>query len=209
MRSVEVATEDLTARARIRNCALELFGLQGPAAVTVRAIAAAAGVSPALVLHHFGSKQGVRDAVDSQVQRLLGDALTGLADDPQQLTEGAAARSIGEVLLELAPAGSPIPGYLRWSLLTGDEAGRRLFRGFFEHSAQVTDRLTGAGVMQPSADPEVRTAFLLANDLALLLLRDQLTDVLGVDPLSPEGSQRWIADVLAAYTHGVFTSEVS
>lgn len=201
--------EDLTARARIRNRALELFARDGPAAVTVRSIGEAAGVSPALVLHHFGSKQGLRDAVDAHVQRVLDDALTGLADDPRQLVNGQAARSIGDVLLELVPAGSPIPGYLRWSLMDGDAAGRRLFRGFFDHAARVAEQLTGAGIMAPSADPAVRSAFLLANDLALLLLRDQLADVLGVDPLSPEGSRRWIADVLAAYTHGVFTSEVS
>jgi TetR/AcrR family transcriptional regulator, regulator of cefoperazone and chloramphenicol sensitivity len=201
--------EDVTARTRIRIRALELFAQDGPEAVTVRAIARAAGVSPALVLHHFGSKQGLRAAVDAHVQQVLDDALDGLTDDPGLLADGQAARSIGEVLLELVPSGSPIPGYLRWSLLGGDSAGRRLFRDFFEHSSLVTERLTAAGLMQPSADPAVRSAFLLANDLVLLLLRDRLADVLGVDPLSAAGSRRWIAEVLAAYTHGVFTSEVS
>src|SRR3954464_12699485 len=55
---------DLTGKANIRNAALRLFAERGHDAVTVREIAAAAGVSPALVVHHFGSKDGLRAAVD-------------------------------------------------------------------------------------------------------------------------------------------------
>src|SRR5512146_1869041 len=56
---------DLTARATIRNAALRLFADRGADAVTVREIATQAGVSPALVLHHFGSKDGLRAEVDA------------------------------------------------------------------------------------------------------------------------------------------------
>ncbi|MEP7368844.1 MAG: helix-turn-helix domain-containing protein, partial [Dermatophilaceae bacterium] len=56
---------DLTARANIRNAALRLFADRGQDSVTVREIAAAAGVSPSLVVHHFGSKDGLRAAVDA------------------------------------------------------------------------------------------------------------------------------------------------
>jgi AcrR family transcriptional regulator len=65
---------DLTARARIRHQALRLFADHGPDAVTVRQIATAAGVSPALLLHHYGSKQGLRRAVDEHVTGVF-DAL--------------------------------------------------------------------------------------------------------------------------------------
>ena len=59
--------DDRTARAVIRDEALRLFAGRGPDAVTVRQIAAAAGVSPGLVIHHFGSKDGLREAVDQYV----------------------------------------------------------------------------------------------------------------------------------------------
>jgi len=55
MRSVD----DLTAAARIRDAAIERFGEQG-FSVGLRPIAEAAGVSAALVIHHFGSKDGLR-----------------------------------------------------------------------------------------------------------------------------------------------------
>ena len=47
----------------------------------------------------------------------------------------------------------------------------------------------------------------LVNDLAVILLRDHLAEVLGVDPLSPDGMSRWATDVVAAYTLGVFRTE--
>ncbi len=50
----------------------------------------------------------------------------------------------------------------------------------------MLDRLTAAGVVRPAADPSVRAAFLMINDLAALLLRDHVTAVLGVEPLTPE-----------------------
>lgn len=61
------SASDLTARARIRDAALARFGTDGIAATSVRAVAADAGVSPALVVHHFGSKEGLRQACDDYV----------------------------------------------------------------------------------------------------------------------------------------------
>ena len=56
--------EDLTARARIRDAAIELFAERGIGSATIRDIAQAAGVSSGLVRHHFGSKDGLRRACD-------------------------------------------------------------------------------------------------------------------------------------------------
>src|SRR5262245_36395368 len=61
------AFEDLTARARIRDAAIRLFADRGTAGTTVRDIAQAAGVSPGLLRHHFGSKEALREACDHYV----------------------------------------------------------------------------------------------------------------------------------------------
>ena len=80
---------DMTAVARIRDAAIELFGSRG-FDVGVRAIAEAAGVSPGLVIHHFGSKDGLRKACDDYIaedERLtpvlvpLGDGILVAARD--------------------------------------------------------------------------------------------------------------------------------
>lgn len=200
---------DLTARAVIRDEALRLFAEHGPDAVTVRQIATAAGVSPALVLHHFGSKQGLRDAVDTHVAGTF-DALFEAVetDDPQALQRllAAGGGSLAEMLVAGLPPDSPVPAYLRRVLLAGDEAGMRLFRRWYTASRRMADVMVAAGAMRPGDDPPMRTALLMVNDLAVLLLRDQLADVLGADPLSAQGMARWFAEALAVYRDGVFTA---
>jgi AcrR family transcriptional regulator len=59
---------DLTARARLRNAAIEVFAAQGFSA-GVRDIAAHAGVSAGLITHHFGSKENLRHECDLEVVR--------------------------------------------------------------------------------------------------------------------------------------------
>jgi AcrR family transcriptional regulator len=197
---------DRTARAVIRDEALRLFAARGPDAVTVRQIAAAAGVSPGLVVHHFGSKDGLREAVDQHVVasfeamlvEMTGEGAPGFYDP-------AATGSLAEAIAAYLPPESPAPAYLRRMLLDGGEAGRRLFRRIFELSKTALAAMASAGLASPGADPAVRAAFLMANDLAVLLLREHLTDVLGTDPLSREGLARWAREVLAIYAAGLIT----
>ena len=47
---------------------------------------------------------------------------------------------------------------------------------------------------------------MLAADLVLLMLRDPIAEVIGVDPLSPEGMSRWVSEVTRVYRDGVFTA---
>lgn len=202
------ADRDLTARAVIRHRALELFADRGPETVTVRDIATAAGVSPALVLHHYGSKAGLVSAVNEEVAGVFDGALAAMAERPEELAQGpVAARGVAELLLASLPEGSPVPSYLRRLLLSGDPVGQDLFKRWYAASLELLTGLDEAGVLRPTDDPAVRAAFLLVNDLALLLLRDHLTDAVGVDPLTPAGMQRWATDVLDAYSQGVFISE--
>lgn len=196
--------EDRTARAIIRDEALRLFAASGPDVVTLRQIAAAAGVSPALVVHHFGTKEGLRQVVDEYVLDRFDAMLSGLAGpDAPDLYDPAQMGSLTELMLTHLPPGSPVPAYLRRLLLSDADAGRTLFRRLFQASQGLLAALARQGMAAPGADPPVRAALLMANDLAVLLLRDQLTEVLGVDPLSAEGIERWAGEVLAIYGGGL------
>jgi hypothetical protein len=79
-----------------------------------------------------------------------------------------------------------------------------LFRKWHDASVAMLDALQSAGVLTGSADPPMRAAFVMVNDLAVLLLRDQLTAALGVDPLGPDGLRRWLAEAMAVYRDGLF-----
>jgi AcrR family transcriptional regulator len=192
---------DRTARAVIRDEALRLFAERGPDAVTVRQIAAAAGVSPGLVSHHFGSKDGLREAVDAHVLAMFGAMLGELT--AADLHDPGAAGSLAEAVARHLPPDSPVPGYLRRLLLDGGDRGRELFRRLYDGSRVALDAMSGAGLAAPGADPAVRAAILLSNDLAVLLLREQLAGVLGADPLSAAGMARWGRELLAIYATGL------
>ena len=195
---------DLTGKANIRNAALRLFAERGHDAVTVREIAAAAGVSAALVVHHFGSKDGLRAAVDEYASRAF-DALFAIdGPDLAQVVTSGNTTSMAEIFARAFPHGSPLPAYLRRLLLINDPTGAALFGRWYALTRTLLDSMTEAGVVRPAEDPAVRAAFLLVNDLALILLRNHVAAAIGVDPLTPEGVARWAEEVTAVYTTGAF-----
>jgi len=61
--SPRAGDQDLTAKARIRNAALDLYASQGEDRTSMRAIAAAAGVTVGLLVHHYGTKDNIRDVL--------------------------------------------------------------------------------------------------------------------------------------------------
>ena len=71
-------------------------------------------------------------------------------------------------------------------------------------AASLSD-LESAGALRPTADAAARAAFLLINDLAVVLLQDQVARVLGVDPLSRGGPAPVGDTVMEIYRHGAFT----
>ncbi|HET7268184.1 MAG TPA: helix-turn-helix domain-containing protein, partial [Oleiagrimonas sp.] len=117
--------DDRTSRAIIRDETLRLFAAHGADAVTVRQIAAAAHVSPALVVRHYGSKDGLREAVDTHVLQTLADMLI---DITQRHGTPGVATSLADALLQSLPPDSPIPRYLARLFVEGGEAARTMFR---------------------------------------------------------------------------------
>ncbi|MEN4396717.1 TetR/AcrR family transcriptional regulator [Mycolicibacterium senegalense] len=113
--------EDLTAKARVRNAALDLYSKYGQERISLRAIASEAGVTLGLVQHHYKTKAGLRDAVDQLVVDYFAAALSEVpdTDNPAQL---AAARD--EAVRRMLEANPPVVNYVRRALL--DPAGENL-----------------------------------------------------------------------------------
>jgi AcrR family transcriptional regulator len=185
---------------------LRLFADRGADAVTVREIATQAGVSAALVLHHFGSKEGLRAEVDVFASQAFEAIFEAMPTDElvELLAGGAASGSLAEAFARGFPPGSPLPAYLRRLLLTNDPAGAALFGRWYAATRRLLDVMVEAGVARPSEDPAVRAAFFLANDLGLVLLRTQIAMAIGADPLSPEGIERWAREASIVYAEGAF-----
>jgi TetR/AcrR family transcriptional regulator, regulator of cefoperazone and chloramphenicol sensitivity len=196
------SASDLTAAAAIRTAAMRLFAERGFAAVTVRDVAAAAGVSAPLVMHHYGSKEGLREAVDEhawQVLERLFEILDVLGDRDEQDPSVAMSSPFAD-LLEHEP---DVTTYLRRLLVDGGPRADRLFERLYRATLAAGERLRAAGVWREGADDEVLAAFLLVNDLGAVMLRDQVRAVLGLDPLAGAGLLRWSRTVLDVYGNAV------
>lgn len=193
---------DLTAAAAIRIAAMNLFAERGYAEVTIREIAVAAGVSPALVIHHYGSKDNLRAVLEERVAAFIESMLADLARVP---AEGASI-SVAELLADRLEREAGLAGYLRRLLADGGPAGVGLFRRLYETARASMRALEQAGVVRSSPDDAVRDAFLLSNDLAVLLFRSHLSEVVGIDPLSRDGLLRWSAAVFDVYVNGVYAA---
>jgi TetR/AcrR family transcriptional regulator, regulator of cefoperazone and chloramphenicol sensitivity len=201
-------SSDLTAKARIRDQALQLFAERGPERVTVRDVAAAADVSPGLVMHHFGSKAGLREAVDEHVAASFDAIFDSLTDaDLREALGGGDATSLAEAFVASFPAGSALPDYLRRLWLTNDPTGDRVFQRWLAVSERVLVAMEEAGVARPSKNRRVRAALLLVNDLSMLLLAPQLGNALGFDLQAPAGMAAWAGEAVDVYDHGAFRAK--
>jgi AcrR family transcriptional regulator len=129
---------DLTARARLRLAALKLFAEHGFDATSTRAIATEAGVSHALLRHHYGSKEGLRQAVDEDVLNTFDE---GLAESPEPDLS-----ALGAATAQLFGSDQLRRNYLRRVLLEGDPAGVALFQRLLDGARQHLGALGGTPV---------------------------------------------------------------
>ncbi|XUL89051.1 TetR/AcrR family transcriptional regulator [Streptomyces galilaeus] len=181
MRAVEKS--DLTGRARLREAALELFAERGFEATSTRAVAASAGLSPALVTRHFGSKEGLRAAVDEYVLDRIGGELAAL---------GPAAglmESLGEVSARLFGADPVVRGYLRQVLMEGGDASTALFGRLLSGARAELERLSAVhGERRP--DGEWAPFQMLCLILGPLLLEPVMQPGLDEPMFGPEALAR-------------------
>jgi AcrR family transcriptional regulator len=200
MRSVDpsetAAASDVTAAARIRDVALARFPRDGFEATTVRSLAEEAGVSPALVIHHFGSKEGLRKACDNhvidQIRTVKRDAIeTGKVNDASMMSAGF--QSAG-----------PLMRYMAWALGAGSPAAAQFFDDMVTESAVLLELAAQHGVLAPSPDPRARAAMQLAMQMGSLLMADHLGRAMGVDPLSTEGVMRISRATLELFSGAMF-----
>jgi AcrR family transcriptional regulator len=155
-----VVRQDLTARARIRDAAVRRFGMEGFGA-SVRAIATDAGVSPGLVIHHFGSKDGLRAVCDEHVLRVIREAET------DAFTSAAPMDLIAQ--FAAIDGYAPLVGYLVQALLAGGDLAATLLARMTADAESYLADAVAAGRMRPSRDPAARAAFLVDVGVGAML----------------------------------------
>jgi TetR/AcrR family transcriptional regulator, regulator of cefoperazone and chloramphenicol sensitivity len=189
------SADDRTAIARIRDAAIEQFGQHG-FGVGLRTIADAAGVSAALVIHHFGSKEGLRKACDDYVAEEIRSGKSASL----QATEPAAW------LAQMAQIDSyaPLMAYLVRSMQSGSELAKMLWRKMIEQAEQYMEEGVRAGTLKPSRDPAARARFLAMCGGGGFLLYLQLHDTPeDLSAVLRDYGEDMVLPALELYTHGL------
>jgi AcrR family transcriptional regulator len=192
----DAADVDLTARARLRNSAIELFALRGFNA-SVRDIAAHAGVSAGLITHHFGSKQILREECDTEVLRQYRTVKgEGVAMSPTQTM----------TLLTELDEYAPMLVYILRSVREGGAAGVAFLENMIEEAVAFSEEGVASGMVKPSRDPRARARFLVTCSLGGLLLQLSLHPGLDLADIGPT-VRRLVEEItlptLEVYTEGV------
>ena len=155
---------------------------------TIRGIARDAEVDPALVLHYFGSKEGIfLAAVDFPI-----DPAEALPPLLAPGLDGLGARLVG-LFLEIwdSPSGSPLLGVIR-SVVSSERAAEVL-RDFV--SREVLGRLAEALELD---QPQLRASLAASQLIGLAMLRY----VVKLQPLAsatPEELAAWLGPTLQRY----------
>ncbi|ADG76420.1 transcriptional regulator, TetR family [Cellulomonas flavigena DSM 20109] len=199
MRSTSPGVGDLTTRARIRDAAVARYAREGFGA-PLRAVAEDAGVSAALIVHHFGSKDGLRQVCDAYV----------LATIRESKERAIASGTTQEVLLQLASLDeyAPLVGYALRSLQAGGAMARDFVEHFVADAEVYLAEAVATGQMRPSRDEKARARYLTVQGLGTLLLDmtlnvpDDPTDVLA---MLHGYRDRMMLPAVELFTHGLMT----
>ncbi|MCP9953915.1 TetR/AcrR family transcriptional regulator [Actinomadura madurae] len=192
--------EDLTGRARIRDAALAEFAEHGVKGATIRGIAKAAGVSPALVQHHYGTKEALREACDAHVIEVIRETKS------EALCGGMANPNFLSIAMRTA---LPVQRYVARALTDGSAAAAALFDDAVEYSEEVLER--GApGITKPQTDDVHGYATVMTGmSLGLIVLHEHMSRALGADTLTRDGYPRMALAMLDVLTDSLISPELA
>jgi AcrR family transcriptional regulator len=191
--------DDRSTPARIRDAALACFAERGVRPTTVRQIAERAGVSAALVIHHFGSKERLRGACDRRVAALIRE---------RKLAVMRAGSGLDPLSVLRDQAGDPpIQRYLARTLAEGTPEVAGLVDEMIDDAERYVREGMERGVLRRSDDPRGVAAVLTLWSLGAMVLHEHVERVLGVDLTGPAeahaSNPAYVGPALELLSHGL------
>ena len=184
---------------RILDAAMLLFGERGFRGTTLKDIATEAGVSQALIVHHYGTKDQLRATCDEHVADLIRTRKEEAMGDAPQIDPFIALRQLSNSRVLLR--------YLTRTLTEGGDHATQLIDDMIADAEKYMTQGEKAGLIKPSAVPRDRVVVLVLWSLGALVLHEHAQRLLGVDFLAEGGSsadlQRYLYPALELYTQGL------
>lgn len=172
-------------RERIRAAALGLFAERGVAATSLREVARVAGVTPGLVVHHFGGKDGLHEAVDDHVIDLFRRALDSVPLEGDLATLAGARDAALTRMLEENPHAVD---YLRRAVVIPEKGVSSLSRKLVEETVRQTTALREHGIARSRHPVTEQAVAELVRQLGTRLFQpmlDHLWKVSGAESTPP------------------------
>jgi len=169
-------------RARLLRVAQELFAERGYAAVSVRALARAAHVSPAMIAYYFRDKAGLLDAVLDEVFERLMAQIRELGEAAP--AGGHAAEGFIRLYVETLGREPWLPSFLVREVLAGDSARRARFVARFPARLlpvvlPLLQREAASGRLRTDLDPALTLLSVIGMCAFPFLVEPLLGAVLG------------------------------
>ena len=190
MRSVQ------TTRDQLLSIAVEMFAEKGFAGTSLRSIAKQAEVSPALLVHHFGSKDAlVKDAISKTLGDWVADEKAAMLDDESHQVENRQS---------LAAKGTTSLNFFRQALLAGGEYSQRLFDAAFLESEALLDQMQAVGRLKDISDKQTTALMMTISGLGSVLFMSQIEQTLGGPISSDQVASRLVNANQEMMQDGVF-----
>jgi AcrR family transcriptional regulator len=193
MRSADAADSIILA-------ALRVFGERGIEAASLREVARAAEVSPALIVHHFGGKDGLVAAVDEAALLEFGAAY----GSEETATGRGLLRQRAEETARVIRERPDVCTYLGRALVEATPGSSGLFQVMIEGGRKEVDLLAEKGALRGDLNSLWATLqhfFLIWAPLSFLPLLEQ---ALGESLLSDENLDRWVAANVSLLEEGLY-----
>jgi AcrR family transcriptional regulator len=191
--------DELSTIERIRDAALTSFATHGTSATTLRAVAAAAGVSVGLVQHHFATKAGLIEAVDEYVFGVVVEAMSQPLLEPK----GDSIGEIGSRVTRIIAEQPDVAGYVGRALVDGSPLGDTLFDALMTVGMARWQQRAERGEIRPDLDLTWATINGLVLALGAVSLRAHVDRHLPEPLTAPAQLERWQASVDSLIRDGV------
>lgn len=190
-------------RERILDEAMRLFAEKGFDSVTVRDIAAEAEVSVGLINHHFGSKEGLREAVDRKFIEQFEEVLQPPDPGSAQARTADYSSWVDDWIARHQDRWPVTVQYFRRALLDESEWGAGVFERFYRIARASVDRMDAAGLLRADVDRLWLPFLFIYLEIGTLLLDPYIRRILGRSGFDADLWKRRHRAYVRLITHGV------